>query len=246
MGSIRSYILRYAIRRLTLKARKVDRSVVEQRSAFERMLKQRSIPPSISVEPCSIDSINAEWVKASNAAEDRVILYLHGGAYIMGSINTHRDLASRLSAASGAKVLQIDYRLAPEHPHPAALDDAKSAYSWLVKRGYSPNKIVIAGDSAGGGLALATLISLRDAGIKLPAAALFLSPWIDLMGTGDSFRTMFKKDILLDPDWMLEMAAHYAANQDPSIPSISPLNANLKGLPPLLIHVGGEEILLSD
>jgi acetyl esterase/lipase len=174
------------------------------------------------------------------------MLYLHGGGYVVGSIATHRGLAGRLSQAAAARVLLVDYRLAPEHPFPAAVDDAASAYRWLLAQGIESARLVIAGDSAGGGLTIATLVALRDAGVPLPAAAVCLSPWVDLEGSGDSVTTKAAADPLVQKDMLLQLGAWYLAGADPRTPLAAPLYADLRRLPPLLIQVGTAEILLDD
>ncbi|MCH8345634.1 MAG: alpha/beta hydrolase, partial [Chloroflexi bacterium] len=163
-----------------------------------------------------------------------------------GSINTHREMISRLSRASGARALAIDYRLAPEHPFPAAIEDATTAYRWLLSSGVDPARLVIAGDSAGGGLTVATLISLRDAGDPLPAAAVCLSPWVDMEAASDSMTTKAEADPMITQKDVLEGAQAYLNGADPRTPLASPIHADLSGLPPLLIHVGTAEVLLDD
>ncbi len=138
----------------------------------------------VKCEPVNANGVKAEWITAKNAAPDRVIMYLHGGGYVMGSIDTHRELVARLSKAAQARGLAIDYRLAPENPFPAAVDDSITVYRWLLAQGYKPERIVIAGDSAGGGLAVSTLLALRDLGASLPAAAVCISPWVDFEAEG--------------------------------------------------------------
>jgi acetyl esterase/lipase len=174
------------------------------------------------------------------------LLYLHGGGYVIGSIHTHKGLIAGLSAAAHCRALALDYRLAPEHRYPAAVDDAVAAYRWLLDAGFSPSRIAIAGDSAGGGLALATLVALRAAGDPLPAAAVPISPWTDLEGTGDSMKTHVDKDPMVEPGGLLGMARLYLGDADPRQPTASPLHADLTGLPPLLIQVGELETLLDD
>jgi acetyl esterase/lipase len=173
-------------------------------------------------------------------------LYLHGGAYQMGSPATLRHMIALLSAAAEARVLSVDYRLAPEHPFPAAVDDALTAYRQLLSDGTNPGDVAIAGDSAGGGLALATLVALRDAGDPLPAAAVVMSPWTDLALTGESLRTRADVDVMVKPAGMPETAATYLAGADPRHPYASPLYADLHGLPPILIHVGDAEVIRDD
>jgi acetyl esterase/lipase len=175
-----------------------------------------------------------------------VILYLHGGGYVIGSIDTHRELTGRLSRAAAARVFLIDYRLAPEHPFPAAVEDATAAYRWLLQNGATSSRTVIAGDSAGGGLTLATLVALRDAGVPLPAAGVCLSPWTDMEGIGESMATRAHLDPMVQHDRLLHMASLYLNGADPRAPLAAPLYANLTELPPLLIQVGTAETLLDD
>ena len=216
------------------------------RQGLEALSGQYPIPPDITVERTTIENIPAEWVIAPNADRDRVLLYLHGGAYIMGSLNSHRDLAAKLSRAAAISVLVIDYRLAPEHPFPAALEDALTTYRWLLANGFDSQQIVIGGDSAGGGLTLSTLLSLRDAGDPLPAGAALLSPWTDLAGTGESMETRRDVDPWLSPDSSRVVPALYIGSLDRKNPIVSPVYADLTGLPPMLVHVGNDEILLDD
>ena len=221
-------------------------SIAEMRTGMEAMAGAAVIPADVKREKVSAGGVPAEWVVAENADPDRVILYLHGGGYVIGSINTHRELGSRLSRAAAARVLLIDYRLAPEHPHPAAVDDAVAAYRWLLSQGVNPSRMAIGGDSAGGGLTVATLVAVRDAGLPLPAAGVCLSPWVDLEGIGESMTTKAAADPMVQRDGLLKMAAAYLAGQNPRTPLASPLYADLSGLPPLLIQVGTAETLLDD
>jgi acetyl esterase/lipase len=215
------------------------RAVMEGMSAFPSAGEAKTTPVNAGGVP-------AEWIVAPGAADDRVMLYLHGGGYVMGSIATHRELAARLSKASGARVLVIDYRLAPEHPFPAAVDDAVAAYRWLLAQNIQSSRIVVAGDSAGGGLTLATLVALRDAKVPLPAAGVCISPWVDMEGTGASMTTRAKADPVVQKQGLLGMAQLYLGGQDPKSPLAAPLHADLRGLPPLFIQVGDAETLLDD
>ena len=192
------------------------------------------------------DSISAEWIVPSAAFTDRVILYLHGGAYNRGSINSHRSLVANIANAAQARALVIDYRLAPEDPFPAAVEDAVIAYRWLLANNISPDQIVVIGDSAGGGLTLSMLVALRNAGEPLPAGAVCLSPWTDLAITGESWSTKAKVELILDSKEVPKSAQLYLGNTSPYTPLASPLYADLRDLPPLLIQVGEHEILLSD
>ena len=219
-------------------------SVERMRGAMEKV--SEHVARDVKCEAVSAGGVPAEWIVPPGAADDRVILYLHGGGYMMGSINTHRAMIARIARAAQAKALALDYRMAPEHPFPAAVDDATAAYRWLLAQGYKPGKIVISGDSAGGGLTLATLIALRDAKTPLPAAAVPISPWADLEGKGVSIQTRAATDPMVDKESLLRMAKLYAGDHDPKNPLISPIHADYRGIPPMLIHVGDAEILLDD
>ena len=220
--------------------------IEQRRAAFEAVTTFFPVPQDVKAEPVDAGGIPAEWIAAPGADAERVIYYLHGGGYTIGSINTHRQMISHLSRAAGARALAIDYRLSPEHPFPAAVEDATTAYRWLLSTGVDPDRIVIAGDSAGGGLTVATLVSLRDAGDPLPAAAVCLSPWVDMEATGDSMTTRAEADPMISREDVLEGAQAYLNGADPRTPLASPIHADLKGLPPLLIHVGTAEVLLDD
>jgi monoterpene epsilon-lactone hydrolase len=219
-------------------------SVERMRGAMEKVSER--VARDVKCEAVSAGGVPAEWIVPPEAAEDRVILYLHGGGYVMGSINTHRAMIARIARASHAKALALDYRMAPEYPFPAAVDDACAAYRWLIAEEYKPGRIVIAGDSAGGGLTLATLLALRDSGAPLPAAAVPISPWTDLEGTGASVETRAAADPMVDKEGLVRMGKMYIGDRDPKNPLASPLYADYKGLPPMLIQVGDAEILLDD
>lgn len=192
------------------------------------------------------NGVPSEWVIPAEMGSERVILYLHGGAYNAGSTRSHRALAANIAYAAHARALTIDYRLAPEHPYPAALVDAFSAYRWLLDEGFRPEQIIVTGDSAGGGLAIALLTALRERGYPMPAAAIVLSPWTDLSASGASWQENAKVDYLIHGSKLMEAARLYLQDTSPQTPLASPVYANLKGLPPLLIQVGSEEVLLSD
>ena len=188
----------------------------------------------------------AEWIVAPEADAGRVVLYLHGGGYIYGSIGSYRGWAARLSRLARARVLLLDYRLAPEHPFPAAVDDSLAAYRWLLAEGVAPARLSIGGESAGGGLTVATLLALRDAGEPLPACSVCISPWVDLALTGESMQTRAAVDPLVDRPGLEDMATKYLHGADPRTPLASPLFGELAGLPPLLVQVGDCEVLLDD
>lgn len=232
----------------TLKAQPIAQAptIAEMRAGFEQMA--RMFPPEADVkcETADAGGIKAEWVATEGANVDRAILYLHGGGYVIGSINTHRSLAGRISRAAKARVLVIDYRLAPEHPHPAAVEDSVAAYRWLLSRGIKPSRIALAGDSAGGGLTVAVLVAIRQAKLPTPAAGVCMSPWVDLEGIGESMSTKAGVDPIVQRDGLLNMAAAYLGGSDPRTPLAAPLYADLSGLPPLMIQVGTSETLLDD
>ena len=201
---------------------------------------------SYNLAKVSANNVPAEWNTPENAVGQRVMMYLHGGAYVAGSLKSHREMVFRLASASRARALAIDYRLAPEHPYPAALKDAFNAYQYLLDMGTEATDITIIGDSAGGGLALALLQKLRSKEIPLPACAICLSPWTDLTGSGQTMRSNSKIDPMLTPQLLDEDARYYANGMDMKIPTISPLFGSFAGLPPILIQVGSDEILLDD
>ncbi len=201
----------------------------------------------IACEPTAIGGIPAEWSLAPCADRSRVLLYLHGGGYCSGSILSHRRLVTEAGRAAGIRTLAVEYRLAPEHPFPAALDDALAAWRFLLAEGYAPKSIVVGGDSAGGGLTLSLMTRLRDEGRDLPACGWLISPWTDLAMTGRTLTTKDAVDPLIHRGYLEELAAAYVpAPIDRSDPRVSPLHADLTGLSPLLIQVGSAETLLSD
>ena len=220
--------------------------IEQRRAAFEAAVSIFKAADDVRCDPVDAGGVPGEWISAPGADPDRVIYYLHGGGYSMGSIKTHREMVSRIARASGARALAIDYRLAPEHPFPAAIEDSTKAYRWLLSTGVDPARLVIAGDSAGGGLTVATLVALRDAGDPLPAAAVCLSPWVDMEGLGESMTTKAEADPMVNREDLIEGAQAYLDGADPRTPLAAPLYADLKGLPPLLIHVGTAETLLDD
>jgi epsilon-lactone hydrolase len=221
-------------------------TIEQMRAGMDAFVGALAPPEGTRLDPVDAGGVPAEWTAAPGAGDEPVIFYLHGGGYCLGSIATHRSLCGNLSAATGGRVLSVDYRLAPEHPHPAAVDDAVAAYRWLLDQGVSPAKIVIAGDSAGGGLTLAALIALRDQGIALPAAGVPISPWTDIEGTGESMTTRADVDPMVNREGLKIMSDAYVAGGDTRAPLVSPLYADPTGLPPILIHVGDSETLLDD
>jgi acetyl esterase/lipase len=204
------------------------------------------VPDDVTQEVIDADGVPAEFLVAPGAADDRVVLYLHGGGYVIGSIKSHRYLMQNISRHAGVKTLGLDYRLAPENPFPAAVEDATKAYCWLLAQGYKAKNIAIAGDSAGGGLTLATLVNLRDKGIDLPAAGVLISPWADLSGEAESVQARADIDPMVKPEGLYSLGDKYLNGTDAKNPLASPVFADMAGLPPLCIHVGGKEILYDD
>ena len=216
------------------------------RRSFERMMDHFAFDGAATYQRVNAGGPGAEWAADENAAGDRAILFLHGGGYVIGSVRTHRVLMAGLSRASGARVLGLEYRLAPEHPFPAAVEDAVAAYRWLLRQGYAPGRIAVAGDSAGGGLTVAALVQLRYYGLPTPGAAVCFSPWVDLEGIGDSMTGNVGKGDMVEREGLLFMAGAYLNGANPRAPLAAPLYADLRGLPPTLIQAGGIETLLDD
>ena len=205
-------------------------------------------PPSraASMVRLDIDGMSALRASPKGTEPERVVLYLHGGGYCVGSWGTHKGPITHLAVASDAAVVAPNYRLAPEHPHPAALEDALAAYRWLLGQGVSPERVALAGDSAGGGLALATAIAIRDSSLPSPASIVLLSPWVDLRGDSPSMTENVRIDPMLRPSWSRMCASMYLGGRELDDPACSPLFASHEGLPPILIQVGSDEIILDD
>jgi acetyl esterase/lipase len=219
-------------------------SLEERRQGMEFLGKMAALPQGSSVESGQVGGRPAEWHRPASEVEGRTILYLHGGGYALGSPLSHRGLVSWLASAAGSSAVAQDYRLAPENPFPAAVDDALAAYRELLGK-TEPGKICIAGDSAGGGLALATLLAARQAGLAQPGCAFVISPWTDLAQSGRAYREV-ATDPMISKAGLDEMSAAYLGGADAKTPLASPAYADYAGLAPILIHVGSEEQLLSD
>jgi len=216
------------------------------RASFNELMARIPAPDDVRQSPTTIGGVSAIEVTAPGADADAVILYFHGGVYVIGSAATSVPLVAELARRTGARVITLDYRLAPEHPYPAAVEDAQDAYQGLLEQGVDPGQIALAGESAGGGLAVATLLGLRDAGTPLPSSAFLMSPYADLTLSGDSIADREAVDRTLTPEGLRLRIPDYVAGADAADPLISPVFADLTGLPPLLIQVGSNEILLSD
>jgi monoterpene epsilon-lactone hydrolase len=219
----------------------------ERRAAFAPAGRLHPVPDDVLVSEVTAGGVPAHWLTAPGADTGRVLLFLHGGGFQMGSLRSDGELAARLGRASGMRVLFPEYRLAPEHPFPAAVDDVLAAWRWLrTSQDLSARSIAVAGGSAGGGLAVALLVATRDAGQALPAAAVLMSPTVDLTSSGASMTERADQDPVSTPAMLRQLAASYLAGADPQAPLASPLFASLAGLPPLLVQEGTADVLLSD
>lgn len=216
------------------------------RDAYDKAEYVFQMPEGITVESVTAGSVSAEILTPLSTEGARTILYLHGGGYALGSPRSHRHMVANLAVAANAKAVLIDYRLAPENPFPAAVDDAVSVYRWLLDNGTSADQVVIAGDSAGGGLAVATLLALRDQSITLPAGGVCISPWTDLTNSSETYETHATRDPMVTTASIKRWTDAYLGDRDPKTPLASPAHADLAGLPPLLIQVGTDEVLLGD
>ena len=202
--------------------------------------------PDVKVEPVTANGVRAEWSSTPSATDDAALLYLHGGGYVIGSLDSHRHLAAEAGRAAGCWALALDYRLAPEHPFPAAVEDAVAGYRYLLGRGLKPDRIALAGDSAGGGLVVAAMVAIRDAGLPQPGCGWCISPWVDMEASGETMTSRSAADPMVQKAGVLDMARLYLNGADPRSPLASPIYANLNGLAPLLIQVGAAETLLDD
>ena len=238
--------LESVIELLTSRERPENPTVEDSRDGFERLAAHVGGDTEASVTEVDANGVPGEMVRAQGANGQAVTLYLHGGGYVIGSPATHREFARRLSKETGGGVLTIDYRLAPEDPFPAPVEDAVSAYCWLLDQGHEPGALSIGGDSAGGGLTAATLVSLRDQGIPLPSCGVCLSPWVDMEGIGESMTSRAGVDPMVQKEGLVAMAGVYLGGADPRSPLAAPMYADLSGLPPLLIQVGTRETLYDD
>jgi acetyl esterase/lipase len=223
-----------------------DATTARMRADFEAWCERFPDDREAAIARVSAGGVPADRIEARGAATARVVLYFHGGGYSLGSARSHRALGKRIAFAADACVVLPDYRLAPEHVFPAAVDDAVASYRWLLGTGVEPERIAVGGDSAGAGLALALLVSLRDAGAPLPACAVLLSPFADLECRGESYTTCAELDPIVTREMGLGMGRLYAGDRAPSDPLASPVRAALDGLPPLLLQVGDREVVLDD
>jgi acetyl esterase/lipase len=226
-------------------AKRASMSLAETRESFDTEMGRIPLPDNVTVQSLSFDSVPAEKITPANATPGKALLYLHGGGHVFGSIKSHRHFVSRLAVATKATAWHIDYRLAPEHPYPAAIEDALVAYRALLDSGIAPADIVVGGESAGGNLAAALLLKLKQENLPQPAGLYLLSPWLDMTTTAESYDKVGARDPMITREGIVGVATAYLGNQ-PDTPLASPVRADVSGLPPMLIQVGSEEVLLSD
>lgn len=222
--------------------------LAERRAVMDKNTEVFPVPAGVRIEAVDLGGLKAEWMipDGLSLSSSPVLIYFHGGAYVVGSPLSHRHVTGRLAIAAGACVLSVDYALAPEHPFPAAVVDGVKAYCWLLDHGHAASTIALGGDSAGGGLAAATLIAARDQGLPIPASAILISPWTDLTCDTETYLSRAAVDPMITPESIRGSAAVYLAGADARDPLASPNLADLTGLPPLLVHVGTDEVLLDD
>jgi monoterpene epsilon-lactone hydrolase len=232
--------------RAKLLSRPVTTDIGERRKNMDTRGLAYVLAGDVKVEKINANGVPAEWTSTPGAARDAAILYVHGGGYVIGSLDSHRHLVAETARAANAVALALDYRLAPEHPFPAPVEDTVAGYKYLLEQGFKPGRIAIAGDSAGGGLVVAAMVAIRDAGLAQPGCGWCLSPWIDMEALGGSMESKAAADPMVQKPGILDMARLYLGGADPRSPLAAPLYADLVGLAPLLIQVGAAETLLDD
>jgi epsilon-lactone hydrolase len=224
----------------------IDSDIDEQRRQLREAISAQPLPQDVTVTRAALGGVPTAEITVDGINPRHVVLYFHGGVYVMSDAFLAAGLASQVARRTDARVISVDYRLAPEHPYPAAVDDALVAYEALLETGIAPSAIVLAGDSAGGGLVVATMVNARDHGLPLPAAAFVMSPYVDLTLAGTTMETRREVDPLLSRELLQARVTDYTAGQDAALPLISPIFADLSGLPPLIIQAGSHEVLLDD
>lgn len=236
------WITRWYLRRVDI----ANAPVLKMRRRLDQLGRLSRPARGVAIEASKLAGMHTEWYRPPEAMPGKVLLYLHGGAYALGSCDSHRKMVTHIAKAGRVETVLPEYRLAPEHPFPAGPDDCVRAYRALLEKGYGAGDIIIGGDSAGGGLTLATMLQLRHDGLPLPGAAVLLSPFLDMTASGESAKTRLDLDPWFDPAHMNAVVRHYCPYEDLQDPLLSPVFANVAGLPPTLIQVGDHEILLSD
>ncbi|HPF45029.1 MAG TPA: alpha/beta hydrolase [Syntrophomonadaceae bacterium] len=252
--SVKGKMMHVMLRNRHLMKGKLKREVIDKNSSIEQLRLETDqaaarivdMPEGINFVEADYDKCYAEWVIADDADEDKAVLYFHGGGFIMGNARSHRAIVAGFMKRLGAKALVFDYHLAPENPAPAAVNDSAAIYSWMLKQGYKPENIAFSGDSAGAGIAVGTLLKLKDENIPLPAACALFSPCVDMTMSGESHRTRAKADPCTPPGSTETYLAYYVGDGDPEHPYASPLFGDLTGLPPMIIQVGNDEVLRDD
>jgi monoterpene epsilon-lactone hydrolase len=229
-----------------LAARPRASDIAQMRLDADARSKAFGLPADVTVQPVTANGVKSEWTSTPDADPSSAILYLHGGGYVICSLESHRHLVAEVGRAAGTRTLAIDYRLAPEHPFPAPVEDTVAAYRYLLDSGLKPNRIALAGDSAGGGLVVGALLAIREAGLPLPACGWCISPWVDMQALGASFVDRAATDPTVQKATIQMMAQWYLGDADPRHPHAAPIYGDLRGLPPLLIQVGAAETLLDD
>lgn len=253
MTSFKSKTVNFLLRNRHLLQGRKRKEVFDMNSSIEAFRdlcekgaeRYAKIPQGIAIKPQTIEGIRGEWLIPENSNPEKLILYVHGGGYVAGSCSDHRGFVSKFAKNTGVSNLVYEYRLAPEHPFPAAPDDSLKIYRWLLAEGYKPENILVAGESAGGGLCLALLLAIKEAQMTMPAAAVAISPWTDLSCSGESYRTKNKWSLAPLNSWTV-FSAHYRGNASAENPLVSPLFGDLKGLPPLFINAGTDDELFDD
>jgi monoterpene epsilon-lactone hydrolase len=223
-----------------------ESDVAEQRRLLRELLSAQPLPGDVTVAEAALGAVRTAEITVDGVEPHNIVVYFHGGVYVLGDAFLAADLASQIGRRTSAKVISVDYRLAPEHPYPAAVDDALAAYEALLSNGIDPSDIAFAGESAGGGLAIATLVNARDHGLPLPVATFVMSPYVDLTLAGATMETKREADPLLSPEALRARVADYVSAEDAALGLVSPIFAELSGLPPLIIQAGSHEVLLDD
>lgn len=242
--SIRASLISFFLRRTVKKTMSNFVDPISVRARFSTSPKKLSA--KVKSERLDAGGVPGSWLSKQNASTSKVVLYLHGGGYVFGGYGSHCEIASEMADLIGGRALLLDYRLAPEHPFPAAFEDALSSYRWILDEGYKPEDIFLAGDSAGGGLSVALLVSLKKIGLPLPKAVCLFSPWVDLTCVSASIGRNALSDCMLSPGALDRFKNHYLRGADPRDERASPIFGDLSGLPPTYVAVGSEEILLDD
>ncbi|MDJ0793231.1 MAG: alpha/beta hydrolase [Woeseiaceae bacterium] len=246
MSSLRARLIRSLTSRYIRKIDLANADVGKMRKRLDQIGSLGRVGARVAIQQDKLYGLKVEWYRPQNARSGKILLYLHGGAFVLGSCDSHRKLVTQIARAGLIDAVLPEYRLAPEHPYPAGLQDCIGVYRALLDYGYNPENIVVAGDSAGGGLTMSLMLELRHTGVPLPGAAVLLSPFLDLTASGESVTTRVEQEPWFNPNDIHTVIKHYCPDEDLENPLLSPVFANVAGLPPTLVQVGDDEILLSD